>query len=83
MKFNFRKLKLLLVTKKDCYYYDAELWLLQHRPGHNRNINVSSSWLMEKPEEVPRAKRIVIKGPSEDTPDIAVVQVLYTGAITF
>nr|XP_040050756.1 calcium channel, voltage-dependent, N type, alpha 1B subunit, a isoform X17 [Gasterosteus aculeatus aculeatus] len=43
-------------------------------PGHNRNINVSSSWLMEKPEEVPRAKRIVIKGPSEDTPDIAVVQ---------
>lgn len=38
---------------------------------------------MEKPEEVPRAKRIVIKGPSEDTPDIAVVQVLYTGAITF
>ena len=47
-----------------------------HRPGHD-HIKASSSWVMEKPKEAPRAKkRNMSRGPSEDTPDTAVIQVL-------
>ncbi|XP_060927000.1 calcium channel, voltage-dependent, N type, alpha 1B subunit, a [Limanda limanda] len=46
------------------------------QPGHDLNIKVSSSWVMEKPKEGPRAKskRSMSRGPSEDTPDTAIVQ---------
>ncbi|XP_031734152.1 voltage-dependent N-type calcium channel subunit alpha-1B-like isoform X1 [Anarrhichthys ocellatus] len=45
-------------------------------PGHDHNIKQSSSWVMEKPKEVPRAKtkRTMSRGPSEDTPDTVVIQ---------
>ncbi|XP_062418306.1 LOW QUALITY PROTEIN: calcium channel, voltage-dependent, N type, alpha 1B subunit, a [Pungitius pungitius] len=45
-------------------------------PGRNHNIKASSSWVMEKPEEVAgvETKRTVFRGPSKDTPDIAVMQ---------
>ncbi|KAM6944935.1 calcium channel, voltage-dependent, N type, alpha 1B subunit, a [Lycodopsis pacificus] len=45
-------------------------------PGHDHNIKQSSSWVMEKPKEVPRAKskRTMSRGPSEDTPDTVVMQ---------
>ncbi|CAK6977876.1 calcium channel%2C voltage-dependent, N type, alpha 1B subunit, a [Scomber scombrus] len=41
-------------------------------PGHEH----PSSWVMEKPKEGPRAKqkRNLSRGPSEDTPDTAVIQ---------
>ncbi|KAG8011664.1 Voltage-dependent N-type calcium channel subunit alpha-1B [Nibea albiflora] len=44
-------------------------------PGHD-HIKAPSSWVMEKPKEVPRAKtkRTMSRGPSEDTPDTAVIQ---------
>ncbi|XP_030273730.1 calcium channel, voltage-dependent, N type, alpha 1B subunit, a isoform X7 [Sparus aurata] len=44
-------------------------------PGHD-HIKPSSSWVMEKPKEAPRAKtkRNMSRGPSEDTPDTAVIQ---------
>ncbi|XP_076021242.1 calcium channel, voltage-dependent, N type, alpha 1B subunit, a [Genypterus blacodes] len=44
-------------------------------PSHD-HIKASSSWVMEKPKEVPRAKtkRTLSRGPSEDTPDTAVAQ---------
>ncbi|XP_034451583.1 calcium channel, voltage-dependent, N type, alpha 1B subunit, a isoform X6 [Hippoglossus hippoglossus] len=46
------------------------------QPGHDHNIKVSASWVMEKPKEGPRAKskRSMSRGPSEDTPDTAIVQ---------
>ena len=49
-----------------------------HRPGHEHNIRSSASWVIEKPKEGPRAKqkRNLSRGPSEDTPDTAVIQVL-------
>ncbi|XP_056232741.1 calcium channel, voltage-dependent, N type, alpha 1B subunit, a isoform X4 [Seriola aureovittata] len=45
-------------------------------PDHDDNIKSSSSWVMEKPREGPRAKtkRTMSRGPSEDTPDTAVIQ---------
>ncbi|XP_028271025.1 calcium channel, voltage-dependent, N type, alpha 1B subunit, a [Parambassis ranga] len=45
-------------------------------PGHDHSIKASSSWVMEKPKDVPRAKtkRIMSRGPSEDSPDTAVIQ---------
>ncbi|XP_054466984.1 calcium channel, voltage-dependent, N type, alpha 1B subunit, a [Anoplopoma fimbria] len=45
-------------------------------PGHDHTIKESSSWVMEKPKEAPRAKtkRTMSRGPSEDKPDIAVIQ---------
>ncbi|XP_028433242.1 calcium channel, voltage-dependent, N type, alpha 1B subunit, a isoform X3 [Perca flavescens] len=44
--------------------------------GHDHNIKASSSWVMEKPKEAPRAKtkRTMSRGPSEDTPDTAIIQ---------
>ncbi|XP_029294653.1 calcium channel, voltage-dependent, N type, alpha 1B subunit, a [Cottoperca gobio] len=47
-------------------------------PGHDHNIKASSSWVMEKPKEAPRAKTksTMSRGPSEDTPDSAVMQEL-------
>ncbi|XP_044051070.1 voltage-dependent N-type calcium channel subunit alpha-1B-like isoform X6 [Siniperca chuatsi] len=44
-------------------------------PGHD-HIKASSSWVMEKPREAPRAKtkRTMSRGPSEDTPDSDVIQ---------
>ncbi|XP_040011264.1 calcium channel, voltage-dependent, N type, alpha 1B subunit, a [Xiphias gladius] len=45
-------------------------------PGHDHTIKESSSWVMEKPREMPRAKtkRSMSRGPSEDTPDAAIIQ---------
>ncbi|GAA6226504.1 voltage-dependent N-type calcium channel subunit alpha-1B isoform X2 [Lates japonicus] len=45
-------------------------------PSHDHNIKASSSWVMEKPKEVPQAKtkRSMSRGPSEDTPDTAIIQ---------
>ncbi|XP_037632759.1 calcium channel, voltage-dependent, N type, alpha 1B subunit, a isoform X5 [Sebastes umbrosus] len=45
-------------------------------PAHDHNIKASASWVMEKPKEASRAKtkRTMSRGPSEDTPDTAVVQ---------
>ncbi|XP_042277703.1 calcium channel, voltage-dependent, N type, alpha 1B subunit, a isoform X10 [Thunnus maccoyii] len=45
-------------------------------PGHEHNIKGSSSWVMEKPIEGSRAKAMqnLSRGPSEDTPDTAVIQ---------
>ncbi|XP_047187145.1 calcium channel, voltage-dependent, N type, alpha 1B subunit, a isoform X4 [Scophthalmus maximus] len=45
-------------------------------PAHHRSIKVSSSWVMEKPKEVSRARaqRSMSRGPSEDTPDTAIIQ---------
>ncbi|KAL7391742.1 hypothetical protein ABVT39_013973 [Epinephelus coioides] len=44
--------------------------------GHDHNIRASSSWVVEKPKEVPQAKtkRTMSRGPSEDTTDTAVIQ---------
>ncbi|XP_040898083.1 voltage-dependent N-type calcium channel subunit alpha-1B-like isoform X3 [Toxotes jaculatrix] len=39
-------------------------------PGHDHNIKPSPSLVMEKP----KAKRTISRGPSEDTPDTAVIQ---------
>ncbi|KAM8886134.1 calcium channel, voltage-dependent, N type, alpha 1B subunit, a isoform 15-T16 [Spinachia spinachia] len=43
-------------------------------PGHNHNINASSSWVIEKSVPQAKTKRTVFRGPSEDIPDIAVMQ---------
>ncbi|KAM7416839.1 hypothetical protein PAMA_018759 [Pampus argenteus] len=45
-------------------------------PGHEHNIKASASCVMEKPKEGPRAKlkRNLPRGPSEDTPDTAIIQ---------
>ncbi|KAM7392085.1 hypothetical protein PAMP_022721 [Pampus punctatissimus] len=45
-------------------------------PGHEHNIKASSSCVMEKPKEGPRGKvkRNLPRGPSEDTPDTAIIQ---------
>ncbi|XP_068617016.1 voltage-dependent N-type calcium channel subunit alpha-1B-like [Brachionichthys hirsutus] len=42
-------------------------------PGHD-HIKGSSSWVMEKPKEGPRAKARRTRGQSEDTPDTDVIQ---------
>ncbi|KAM3868483.1 calcium channel, voltage-dependent, N type, alpha 1B subunit, a [Diretmus argenteus] len=44
--------------------------------GHEHNMKASSSWVMEKIKEGPRAKpkRTLSRGTSEDTPDTAVTQ---------
>ncbi|XP_068166230.1 calcium channel, voltage-dependent, N type, alpha 1B subunit, a [Antennarius striatus] len=42
-------------------------------PGHDQ-IKASSSWVMEKPKEGPRAKAKRTRGQSEDTPDTDVIQ---------
>jgi len=51
-----------------------------YRPGHEHSIKASSSWVMEKPKEASRAKtkRIMSRGPSEDTPAPPLIQVLQT-----
>lgn len=48
------------------------------RPSHEHNIKASASWVTERPKEGPRAKtkRVLSRGPSEDIPDTAFVQVL-------
>lgn len=48
-----------------------------HRPGHD-HIKASSSWVMEKSKEVSRVmpKKTLSRGPSEDMPDTAIIQVM-------
>lgn len=56
--------------------------IITHRPSQDHTIKPSSSWVIDKPKEVPWAKnkRTMSQGPSEDTSDTAINQVKHTDA---